>query len=104
MRRLFFHSFPRPRKNETRGQQLEKGRRIAESMSQNGLLLTPENYDLPVLGNDGITLDSFTAVQRRMCFTELEPELLPQHGEFFGPFALAYEIQDLRRLGALPVF
>jgi hypothetical protein len=104
MQRLFFHSFPRPRKGETQHQQLEKGCRIADSILENGLLLSPENYDLPVLGNDRLTQDSFSAVQRRICFTELELEGLADHSKVFGPFALAFKIDDLRRLGALPVF
>ena len=104
MQRLFFHSFPRPRKGEARRRQLQKGSRIAYSVLENGLLLSPENYDLPVLGNDRFTLDSFSAVQRRICFTELEPKELAEHGKIFGPFALAYRIEDLRGLGALPVF
>ena len=49
---------------------------IASRDLENALLLSPENYDLPVLGNDRFTLDSFSAVQRRICFTELEPEEL----------------------------
>ena len=104
MQRLFFHSFPRPRKGETQHQQLEKACRIADSILENGLLLSPENYDLPVLGNDRLTQDSFSSVQRRICFTELELEGLADHSKVFGPFALAYKIDDLRRLGALPVF
>jgi hypothetical protein len=101
--RFFFHSFPRRRQDESRNTQIEKGSRIAKNILDNGLLLAPENYDLPVIGNDGSTADSFTAVQRRICFTELEPEALEGHSQVFGPFALAYRIEDLRRIGALPV-
>lgn len=104
MERFFFHSFPRKRSDESRKSQIEKGERIARSLLQNGLLLCPENYELPLVGNDGVTPDKLEATQRRICFTELEPELLAAHCEVFGPFALAYRIADLRRLGALPVF
>ncbi len=104
MYRFFFHSFPRRRSGESREAQISKGKRIAKSLLSDGLVLCPENYELPLVGNDGITPDKLEATQRRICFTELEPDLLGAHSEVFGPFALAYTIEDLRRLGALPVF
>jgi hypothetical protein len=100
----FFHSFPRSRRNESRHDQLTKGLQIASSLLKNGLLLTPENYTLPVIGDDGEVVDSIAATQRRACFTELSASELPGHSQLFGPFALAFPIDRLRQLGALPVF
>lgn len=100
----FFHSFPRLRRNESRDRQLEKGSRIAASLLKNGLLMSPENYSLPVIDDAGQVSDSLNATQRRACFTELPAAELPQHSRTFGPFALAYSIERLRQLGALPVF
>jgi hypothetical protein len=104
MNRFFFHSFPRPRNLETREDVLRKGALIARSLLDNGLLLTPECYTYPLLDNSGGVVDIIEAVQRRICFTELEASGLPQHSETFGPFALVYEVVPLRRLGALPIF
>ena len=104
MQRYFFHSFPRLRAGESQSLQLAKGVKIARSLLDNGLLLTPENFEIPITTNDGTIVDSFKATQRRACFTELEPKSLPEHSTMFGPFSLAYEIPDLRRLGAMPVF
>ena len=103
MDRFFFHSFPRPRGDgiET---QFQKGQRICQSLLDNGLLLSPENYEIPILDNGGAIVDHLRATQRRICFTELEPEGLAEHARTFGAFALEYKIADLRRLGALPVF
>jgi len=104
MQRFFFHSFPRPRTGEGRDIQLQKGQLIAQSLLDNGLLLAPENYEIPILDSGGLIVDHVRATQRRACFTELEPAALPGHSQTFGPFALVYTISDLRRLGALPVF
>ena len=104
MHRYFFHSFPRRRGAETRDAQLAKAVKIAESLLKNGLLLTPENFRIPILGRGGAVMDHLEAAQRRACFTELEPAALPEHASTFGPFSLVYEIPELRRLGALPVF
>ncbi|MDO8677968.1 MAG: hypothetical protein Q7R30_05310 [Acidobacteriota bacterium] len=42
-------------------------------------------------------------MQRRMCFTELARAELRPHADTFGPFALQFRIEQLRKLGALPV-
>jgi hypothetical protein len=104
MERFFFHSFPRLRYGETRDAQIAKGLLIADSLLQNGLLLSPENYEIPIVAPNGAVVDRLKATQRRACFTELESQGLPSHAALFGPFALVYRIEDLRRLGALPVF
>lgn len=99
----FFHSFPRPRRGEDRAMQLMKGLAILRSLLDNGLLLTPEVYELPVFNDSGET-DSLLVIQRRVCFTELTPEFLPEHSATFGPFTLIYDSGRLRQFGALPVF
>jgi abortive phage resistance protein AbiGi (putative antitoxin) len=104
MNRFFFHSFPRLRQGETPEAQLKKGLLIAQSMLDNGIVLSPENYEIPLFDREGRVVDQLRATQRRACFTELELEGLSEHSKMFGPFALVYRIDDLRHLGALPVF
>jgi hypothetical protein len=104
MERFFFHSFPRPRTGEGRETQVKKGQVIAQSLLDNGILLSPENYEIPILDGTGQVVDHLRATQRRACFTELELDALLEHSKTFGPFALVYRIDDLRQLGALPVF
>lgn len=43
-------------------------------------------------------------IQRRASFTELTPQELARHSEEFGHFALEFDIDTLKRLGAMPVF
>jgi hypothetical protein len=100
---FFFHSFPRRRAGESREAQLEKGVKITRGLLRSGLLLTPENYEIPIISK-GSVIDKLEAVQRRVCFTELASSDLQSHSETFGSFALAYTIDDLRKLGAMPVF
>jgi hypothetical protein len=97
------HSFPRPRKGESFQQSLRKGELIASSLLQNGLMLAPENFDIPLLNGLGHRIDSITVLQCRICFTEIQPSNLAAHSETFGPYSLVYDIDDLRRIGGLPV-
>jgi hypothetical protein len=46
----------------------------------------------------------FPILQKRICFTELTVSELPQHAKEFGRFSLEFDIDTLRRLGAIPVF
>jgi hypothetical protein len=41
--------------------------------------------------------------QSRISFTELSEAELPNHSKIFGPFAIEFDIETLRREGALPV-
>lgn len=100
--RFFYHSFPRPRRGETRSELAERGWLTLTAMRELGLILAPEivEWRTPVsLG----TPSPIQVLQRRMCFTELSPQELSDHSERFGPFALEFEIAALRRIGALPV-
>ena len=66
-----------------------------------GLVLASEvvHWDTPLFGGPPIT----DVLQKRICFTELEMEELAAHSCTFGPFAYEFDIDTLRRLGALPV-
>lgn len=100
--RCFYHSFPRPRPNEPTGGLLNRGWTILKSMRELGIVLAPEmvEWHSPVsLGPPNPT----RVKQRRISFTELAPSELDRHSERFGPFALEFNIDALRRLGALPV-
>jgi len=80
----------------------DRGCSLLDSMCRNGLLLVPEL----VSWSDPTQSDSsnrINAVQRRICFTELSTEELPEHIEAFGGFCLEFTIESLRALGALPV-
>lgn len=80
-----------------------KGERIASSLLENGLMLAPENFELPLLDEVGRQIDGITVLQCRLCFAEIEPSSLAAHSETFGPYSLVYDIDDLRRIGGLPV-
>lgn len=69
-----------------------------------GLLLTPEIVKWPDMRPDGTLAEPWCIAQKRCCFTELSPTERPQHAEFFGHFAIEFDIQGLRKLGAIPVF
>lgn len=102
--RYFYHSFPRRGPGESDEQQLDRGQRILEAISEIGLVLAPEDYEIrESLDNGGQSLP-MTAYQKRICFSELSPTMLPGHSSTFGPFALEWEIQTLRSMGVMPVF
>ena len=69
-----------------------------------GLLLTPEITEWPEVQPDGVLSEPWYIAQKRCCFTELTPAELLQHAEVFGHFAIEFDIQVLRSLGAIPVF
>jgi hypothetical protein len=98
--RYFYHSFPHPRKGEDA--QL-KGLKILECMANVGLVLAPELVEWKQPLTDA-TERIHTSIQQRISFTEISPRRLKSHAKKFGPFALEFEINDLRRLGAVPVF
>jgi hypothetical protein len=65
--------------------------------------LTPQfiEWKQPSLGGAS---RPFPVLQKRVCFTELSPSELNGHAEKFGHFALEFEIDVVRRLGAMLVF
>ena len=99
--RYFYHSFPRtaaPAEAEV------KGLKILRSIATSGLLFTPERIEWREFlqgGQQGPPIEIF---QKRACFTELAPSELEAHSKKFGAFALEFEIENLRLLGATPVF
>lgn len=98
--RYFYHSFPRRAGTDVNG----KGLSILRSLASSGLLLTPERTVWSEFMDDGGRSSSIEVFQKRTCFTELAPEELGAHAVTFGPFAIEFEIQALRQLGAIPVF
>jgi hypothetical protein len=100
LERRFFHSFPRPKKNESPDATLARGLRILEVMKQVGLVLAPEvvNWDVSLLG-----ANSLSFLQRRASFTELSFSDLADHSAAFGPISLSFGIAALRDAGATPV-
>ena len=98
--RFFYHSFPR--RGTSTAAEIEKGCKVLAAIRDFGLLLTPQliEWSQPTL--DGAR--PLPVLQKRVCFTELSPGELSGHAEKFGHFALEFEIDTVRRLGAVPVF
>jgi hypothetical protein len=98
--RYFYHSFPRGT-DEMGG--VEKGLTILRSMKKRGLLLTPE---IPQWADvrSGDSPEPWSIAQIRCSFTLLKPFELLQHAKVFGHFAIEFDIKDLRKFGAIPVF
>jgi hypothetical protein len=99
--RFFYHSFPR--RGAATAAEIEKGKQILTAIRDFGLVLTPQliEWSQQSLGAPPRTLP---ILQKRVCFTELSPKELPGHTEKFGHFSLEFEIDTVRRLGAMPVF
>jgi len=100
--RFFYHSFPRPRKGETPEHILQKGMSILSLINSYGIVLAPEvvRWKQP-LQEGGVR--ELEQLQKRICFTELSESELPAHAERFGPFALQFDLDTVRHLGAVPV-
>ena len=97
----FYHSFPRRRDgNESKG----KGLKILNSILRNGLLLTPEFHVWRERLTDGSYSKPWTVRQISVSFTLLSPSQPKDHSRVFGEFALEFQTQILRSLGAMPVF
>jgi hypothetical protein len=96
--RFFYHSFPRRGHHTT-----EAALTILEAIRDIGLALLPEYIEWRQPTSEG-TARLFPILQTRVCFTELSPAELPQHAKKFGTFALEFEADAVRRLGAIPVF
>jgi hypothetical protein len=99
--RFFYHSFPR--RGASTGVEIEKGKQVLTAIRDFGLVLTPQfiEWTQPNIDAPPRTLP---VLQKRVCFTELSPTELPGHAEKFGHFSLEFEIDTVRRLGAMPVF
>jgi hypothetical protein len=99
--RFFYHSFPR--RGASSGAEAEKGKAILAAIRDFGLVLTPQLIEWTQATVSG-TPRSMPILQRRVCFTELAPIELAEHADRFGHFSLEFEIETVRRLGAMPVF
>jgi hypothetical protein len=99
--RQFFHSFPRLGKNETAEAHADRACAILEYMKEVGLVLAPELVTWEVPGAAGT--QSLPMLQRRACLTELSDRELAPHAAQFGPVTLVFNIERMRRLGAMPV-
>jgi hypothetical protein len=99
--RYLYHCFPRRGANSA--EEIDKGLDILACIRDIGLLLLPESieWSLPFKNKPPRTIPF---VQSRVCFTDLTPAELPRHAEIFGHFALEFEMETARRLGAIPVF
>jgi hypothetical protein len=74
------------------------------SLMCNGLVLAPEAVKWEYPHADGSPPRKQEVQQKRVCFTELSSAELPRHADEFGHFALEFEIDVLKGLGAIPVF
>jgi hypothetical protein len=99
--RFFYHNFPRRGGGTNR--EVEIGCKMLALMC-NGLVLTPEVVKWEYPHADGAPPRKMEVQQKRVCFTELSPAELPRHADEFGHFALEFEIDVLKGLGAIPVF
>lgn len=98
---FFYHSFPRSFKNEKDA--LQKGIKIVRSMVEMGFLLTQEIVDWgKYLKLNEIRPNRID--QKRICFTALNPKELKNHMAKWGIFSLEFNTQNIRLLGAMPVF
>jgi hypothetical protein len=99
--RYFYHSFPR--RGAVSEAEAEKGCKILAAIRDFGLLLTPQQIEWKQPTSDG-SERILPVLQSRVCFTELSPHELPLHAVRFGRFALEFDIETVRSLGAVPVF
>lgn len=100
--RNLIHSFSRPKPNEAKDALAGRVLEILGLICEIGLILAPEliEWDLSEIGlGKGV----LPILQQRICFTDLTPAELPRHAETFGPLAIAYEIEELRNAGSMPV-
>lgn len=100
--RKYFHSFPRIRASDTQETTAAKGLHILELIKDIGLIAAPEIVEWHAPLQDG-SRRTIKYEQVRICFTELDESELPEHARRFGPFALEFETDRLRQMGALPV-
>jgi hypothetical protein len=100
--RRFFHSFPRPRRDESPKDTLDRALRVLSLIKRIGMILAPEvvTWDMAILGGNAKPV---SLLQRRASFTELDISELPAHSATFGPLSLACDIGALRTIGAVPV-
>lgn len=90
----FYHSFPRVPHQDDHA----LGLKILDSILEKGLLLSAELRKLSAC--EGLNASEF--IQRRVCFTALTIDELPNHAKTFGSFSLEFEGGVIRNFGAQP--
>jgi hypothetical protein len=100
--RFFYHSFPRSRPGDQIDEIVAKGLTILENIKTIGLVIAPEIVEWKQPLVDGNTRTTRLR-QKRISFTELARSEVGEHGKKFGPISLEFNIDTLRRMGALPV-
>src|SRR4051812_20832995 len=98
----FFHSFPRVRLNDA-STEVATGLQVLQLMIDVGLLLCPEKLFFPVSEESRHTTDGSYLFQKRACFTHIRHGEILNHASVFGAFALSFDVEQLRSLGAVPV-
>lgn len=101
---FFYHSFPRPEENQHKNIMIKKGLRILESIVNNGLLLTPESIEWEEPLENGTLGNKMISIAKSCSFTEIPLNKLKAHSAKFGYFSIEFDIEVLRKLGAIPVF
>ena len=101
---FLYHSFPRGVSVER--DEIKLGIRTLLAVLDAGLLLVPEKITFPQVTADGGLdyLGGSFIWQLRCCFTLLQENELLRHSAKFGCFSLQFEVEELRALGACPVF
>jgi hypothetical protein len=100
--RYFYHSFPR--RGASAADEIDKGCKVLAAIRDLGLLLMPQLIEWQQPSAGGAPPRTVPILQKRVCFTELGPGELPAHAERFGHFALEFDVDVVRGLGAVPVF
>jgi Putative abortive phage resistance protein AbiGi, antitoxin len=100
--RFFYHSFPRRARGTVN--EVEQGCKILSLVGDAGFVLSPEVLKWKYPHADGSPPREQQIVQKRICFTELPPRELLEHAKDFGSFALEFDVDVLKSLGAMPVF
>lgn len=99
---FLYHSFPRWRKNGE--ENIAKGLKILKSIVENGLLLNCETKKWMERLQNGQLSSPINLMSISCSFTLLEEYELINHCNKFGNFSLEFEIQTMRKLGAIPIF
>jgi len=83
---------------------LRKGLGILKSIVENGILLTPESIEWEEPLENGTLVNKMIAIAKSCSFTEIPLNRLKTHSDKFGYFSIEFNIEVLRKLGAIPVF
>jgi hypothetical protein len=96
-----YHAFPRSERAE---RELAVGWEVFSSFLTLGMLMTPEQIIYPAVSPQGVDISKGSQInQLRCCFTLLDESEVENHSCTFGAFALEFDANELRAIGALPV-